>query len=452
MRRRRMPGAIVAIALLMVSAGSVAASPSRATLPPPGAPNAATPASDLRIALGQLLGEHAYLVMEAMRAAAQNRPDFDALVEGVDANTQALQDAISSVYGDAAGAAFRPIWQQHIDAMFAWARATTRKDTAGADAAMNQMQDYRTKFGAFLSGANPHISSDAEAHALQLHLDQLTSFISQDYRQAFATQRAAYSHMFEFGDHLARAIVAQFPDRYPDGKVAFSPRTTLRLSLGRLLGEHLVLAAEAMRAGLVQRDDAGAAAASLDANSVDLAAAIGKVFGADAQKAFADLWGRHVTAYLGYIEAIRDNDEAARQATLESLHSYHMTLAEFLHSAIPSLSTSDLESLISHHVAALVNQVDAAAARDHVRAVSVTREAYAQMFVVGDALGSGIAAQFPERFGDVKQVPPTNTAVALPTPEPVGVLLLLLAGGMLLGVGAAIRRWMVRRSEAIHRP
>jgi hypothetical protein len=208
-----------------------------------------------------------------------------------------------------------------------------------------------------------------------------------------------------------------------------------------------------MRAGLVERADAGAAAASLDANSADLAAAIGKVFGADAQKAFADVWGRHVTSYLGYIDAIRDGDEAARQAALESLHAYHVTLADFLHSAIPSLSVADLESLISHHVAALVNQVDAAAARDHVRAVTVTREAYAQMFVVGDALGSGIAAQFPERFGDVKQVPPTDMEAVGPTAGPGSGLLLLLVGGMLLGgTIVAIRRRSGRGSPRVHRP
>jgi hypothetical protein len=287
---------------------------------------------------------------------------------------------------------------------------------------------------------------------MQLHLDQLTSFMSQDYAQSFATERAAYSHMFDFGDDLARAIIAQFPDRFPDGSVAFSPRTTLRLSLGRLLGEHLVLAAEAMRAGLLERADAEAAAASLEANSAELAAAIGKVFGADAQKAFAEVWGRHVTAYLSYIDAVRDGDAAARQAALGLLHTYHVTLAEFLHSAIPSLSVSDLEALISHHVAALVNQVDAAAAGDHVRTVTVTREAYAQMFLVGDALGNGIAAQFPERFGDVKQVPPTDTAAVEPISEAVGVLLLVLVGAVLLGVSIAIRRREVRASAGVHRP
>ena len=448
---RRVMGAIVAITLVVGSTGEAAASALRPTAHTSAAPSAPMAASDLRMALGRLLGEHAFLVMEAMRATAQDRPDFDALAAGLTANSQALAGAIASVYGDAAGAAFEPIWQQHIDAMFAWARATANKDTAAADAALTKMQDYRTRFGAFLTGANPHLSGDAESHALQLHLDQLTSFVGTDYGQAFATQRAAYSHMFDFGDHLARAIVAQFPDRYPDGSVAFSPRATLRLTLGRLLGEHLVLAAQAMRGGLLERSDAAAAAASLSANGADLAAAIGRVFGVDAQNAFAEVWGRHVTTYLSYIDAVRDGDGAARQAALASLHIYHVTLADFLHTALPSLSTSDLESLISHHVAALVNQVDAAAAGDHVRTVTVTREAYAQMFVVGDALGNGIAVQFPERFGDVKQVPPTNMAVVDPIAEPV-LLLLVSVAGLLVLVGIAIRRRTIAAGAGVHRP
>jgi hypothetical protein len=164
-----------------------------------------------------------------------------------------------------------------------------------------------------------------------------------------------------------------------------------------------------MRADLVQGADASAAAKALDANSADLSDAIGRVFGMDARAAFADLWKRHIETYLAYIQAVRTSDAAGRKAALESLHRYHITLAEFLHKAIPGVSQADIEELISHHVTALINQVDAAAAGDHVRAVTVTREAYAQMFVVGDALGNGIADEFPDRFGDVSQIPPTNT-------------------------------------------
>jgi hypothetical protein len=399
--------ALTLLALFVVA--PVSASDRRSVIEQRVQTTAPAPASDLRIGLGQLLGEHAYLLMSAMRARADGAPDVDALVTGLDANTQGLRSAIGSVYGDDAGSAFEPIWQRHIDASMAWASAAKAGDAAASDAALEELAIFGREFRTFLTDANPKISSDAEVHAVQLHLDQLTSFLDEDYEQAFATQRVAYSHMFEFGDDIARAIVAQFPDRFPDGAVAFSPRTTLRLTLGRLLGEHLVLAAAAMRAGLVQGEDTNAALGSLGRNSADLSDAIGRIFGAAARDAFADVWARHIETYVRYIEAVRTGDASARQTALESLHRYHVTLAEFLHGAIPGLSQADIEALISHHVSALINQVDAAAAGDHVRAVTVTREAYAQMFVVGDALGGAIADQFPKRFRDVRQIPPTNT-------------------------------------------
>jgi hypothetical protein len=399
---------VIAMSLLFAAGAGAVSDPASAVAADPSATKSG-PASDTRIALGRLLGEHAFLLMTAMRATAEGTPDAEALFAGLDANTQGLKEAITAVYGDDAGTAFQPIWQRHIDAATEWATATKAGDTTAATAALGQLSIFRSQFGEFLTAANPKISADAEIHAVQLHLDQLRAILDGDYEQAFATQRTGYSHMFEFGDEIARAIVAQFPGRFPDGAVAFSPRTTLRLTLGRLLGEHLVLAAAAMRTGLVQGADASAAAKALDANSADLAAAIGRVFGADARAAFAGVWKRHIETYLAYIEAVRTSDAAGRQAALESLHRYHVTLAEFLHGAIPGLSQADIEELISHHVSALINQVDAAAAGDHVRAVTVTREAYAQMFVVGDALGSGIADEFPDRFGDVSRIPPTNT-------------------------------------------
>ena len=438
--------AVIALSLALVAPAQASVEDRR----PLAEPGLATRASaDLRIALGRLLGEHAYLVMEAMRAASEGRPDFQALNSGLEANTVALRDALAHVYGNAAGKAFVPIWQQHIDALFDWSRATAAGNAAAADAALATLQQYRTDFGKFLTDANPNISGDAESHALQLHLDQLTSFVSMDYAQSFATERAAYAHMFEFGDDLARAIIAQLPDHYPDGNVAFSPRTSLRLDLGRLLGEHLVVAAEAMRAGLADRPDRAASAASLDANGKELAAAIARIFGADAGSAFDELWGRHITTYLAYIEAVREGDEAARADALASLHSYHTALAEFLNAAVPALSVADLEAMISHHVTALINQVEAAAAGDHERTVAVTREAYAQMFEVGDALGTAIANQFPDRFSDVKEIPPTDVGTHHESPRDPGLLpwvIVVLGLGLIAGgTGFALAREGSRR-------
>jgi hypothetical protein len=432
--------AATALLIVVAPVGASGVPPHRSVAEAP----AAGSASDLRITIGRLLGEHAYLAMEAMRAAAAERPDTEALVGGVARNTDELAAAIASVYGEEAGAAFKPIWQQHVDALLEWAKARATTDQAGQDAAIAKMAAYKKTFSEFLASANPHLSGDAEAHALQLHLDQLTSFVDMDYDQVFSTARAAYNHMFAFGDGLARAIARQFPKEFPGARVAFSPRTTLRLDLGRLLGEHLVLAAEAMRAGLDARPDAAAAAASLDANSNDLAALIGQVYGPVAQRAFSDLWKHHIDTYLQYIEAVRTSDADGRQQALDQLHRYHTELAEFLHGAIPALDVEDLEPLISHHVTALINQVDATAAGDHERSVGVTREAYGHMFQVGDALGSAIADLFPDRFADLAVLPVTATGPGAPASSgydaPLLAVFLAIAAVILLAARGGIRR------------
>src|SRR5260221_12392664 len=59
--------------------------------------------SDLRVALNQLLAEHAELAAAATGAALGNRPkEFQAAVAALDSNSQDLAKAIGSVYADSA--------------------------------------------------------------------------------------------------------------------------------------------------------------------------------------------------------------------------------------------------------------------------------------------------------------------------------------------------------------
>ena len=246
--------------------------------------------------------------------------------------------------------------------------------------------------------------------ALQLHLDQLVAYADADYGRAFETGRAAYRHMFTLGDHLAKAVAQQFPERFPGATIAFSPRSELRLTLGRLLGEHLVLSAEAMRAGLAGAPDFADATGALAANTDELAGAIEVIYGADAGAAFGQIWTRHIDAYLAFIRAEAANDAAARGQTLATLRQYHTEIAEFLVAANPKLDRTGLETMIRHHVEALIAQVEAHKAGDYRRSVTVTREAYGHMFSVGDGLAAAIADQFPKRFTDIAGLPQTTTA------------------------------------------
>ena len=74
-----------------------------------------------------------------------------------------------------------------------------------------------------------------------------------------------------------------------------SSAATLRVTLNKLLAEHVYLAARATGAALGGQMPAfEAAAAALDGNSVDLAKASETAYGDDAEKAFLPLWRAHI--------------------------------------------------------------------------------------------------------------------------------------------------------------
>jgi hypothetical protein len=320
-----------------------------------------------------------------------------------------------------------------------YARARSVGDTSGAAQARSELDAYLDRFAAFLANANPRLDAKAEAAALRLHVNQLIAITDSNYTRAYDSERAAFRHMFMMGDDLALAIARQFPHRFSNALVAFSPRTTLRVTLGRLLGEHLVLASEAMRTGLAMTPDAQAARQALDGNSADLEAAIGTYYGAQAGQMFGSIWREHINAYLEFIDAVATHDAAARAASLDRLHLYHDQIAAFLSSANPYLDAVAVAALIRQHVQALISQVESAEAGDHERTVATVRGAYLQTFEVADALAAAIAAQFPDRFHDLDVLPQTSTDMASTEP-PAGWSIIALLVVALLGAAATIRR------------
>ena len=440
---------IAALALALSLAASPATAYGAAVLEPlrePAAPSAAhdRPGIALRVGLGRLLGEHAFLLMETIRATSLGDGEEAALRLGLDDNSAELEAAIAGIYGAEAGDRFADLWDDHIELLLAYAEARERNDTTRANRARQGLDEYTKDFAAFLASANPDLRVNDEADALQLHIEQVTAFVDGDYATAYESQRAAFAQMFRLGDRLALAIARQFPDRYPDGAVAFSPRSDLRLALDRLLAEHLVLAAETMRAGVAQTADFEAGGDALEASTSDLAAAVTSVYGRAAGEAFADLWRQHIEAYLAYVEGLGSGDEASQSAGLDKLHAYHEQIAGFLASANPHLVEADVATLVRRHVQALISQAEATAEGDHERAVATTREAYAGMFEVGAALADAIVAQFPERFRDLKALP--NTSV---TPSVEQAWALDLRQVVVLAVSVLL---LARLARPGHRP
>jgi hypothetical protein len=181
---------------------------------------------------------------------------------------------------------------------------------------------------------------------------------------------------------------------------ADTPAADLRSALDQLLGEHVQLAADATNAALNGRDgEFKAAAGALDANSVDIAAAIGSVYGTDAGEAFLGLWRSHIGMVVEYTVAMASKDRAKQDKAVGDLIQYSQDFAAFLHSANNYLPQDGVADLVKHHAVTLKAVIDAQAAGDQAGAYMALRTAYSHMAMIAEALAQGIVKQFPKKFG-----------------------------------------------------
>ena len=365
-------------------------------------PTSSTPAAGLRVGIDALLSEHVYLAAAATNAALGARQlEFEAAAAALDANSVDVAKAIGSVYGPDAEQAFLPLWRKHIGMVVDYTVGVATGDRAKQDKAVADLLGYTQDFGAFLSSANPNLPKAVVADLVKHHVLTLKAVIdaqaARDQDRAFVALRTGAGHMQMIGDPLAGAIVKQFPD-----KIAGATDTraaSLRTALNLALREHVYLASAATGAALGGREpEFKAAAAALDANSVDVAKAIGSVYGADAEQAFLPLWRKHIAMVVDYTVGAATNDRARQDKAVADLVGYTQDFGAFLSSANPNLPKAVVADLVKHHVLTLKDVIDAQAAKDPGRAFMAERAGAAHMQMIADPLAEAIVKQFPDSF------------------------------------------------------
>lgn len=427
MNRRRLmgiAGAALALTLVGAACGSdddkgaanttpAATAQAAATSAPAASPAAAaassapatvtsmTKAADLRVALNSLLSEHVALAASATGAALAGRqPQFEAVAASLDANSVDLSKAVGSVYGAPAEQAFLPLWRKHIGFIVDYTQGVGAKDKVKQDKAVADLTQYTQDFGAFLSSANPGLPKDTVAKLVLDHVltfkDIVDAQASGDQAKQFAATRTAYAHMHMIGDPLAGAIAKQFPDKFPGNPA--SKAATLRSDVNLALREHTYLAARATGAALGGRDaEFKAAADALDANSVDIAKAIGSAYGKPAEDAFLPLWRKHIGFFVDYTQGAAAKDQAKMDKAVADLTAYTQDFGAFLNSA-NGLPKDTVAMLVKDHVLGLKNVVDAQAAGNQAKVYGELRTAMAHMNMVGDPLAEATVKKFPEKF------------------------------------------------------
>jgi hypothetical protein len=169
----------------------------------------------------------------------------------------------------------------------------------------------------------------------------------------------------------------------------------LRSTLGRLLGEHAILAMNATNAGVTGSKAFPQAAKALDRNSVAISKAIGSIYGSKAQRMFLDgpfQWRAHIRFFVDYTTALAKKDRAGQNKAVANLKTYTVRHGDFLASAtgLPKLA---VRNDLLGHILELRNQLDAYAAGNYARAAKAYDAAYAHMFMTADLLSGAIAKQ-----------------------------------------------------------
>ncbi len=370
--------------------------------PTPATPANSTKAAGLRVSLGRLLSEHVVLASSATAAALANRQkDFEAAAKALDDNSLDLSKAVGAAYGDAAEKAYLPLWRKHVGLLVDYTTGIVTKNKTKSDKAVNDLNAFADEFGTFFNTTNPSLPKATVADAVKEHSAALKSVVDAqgagDHAKAYAAIRKAVTHSELMGFTIAAGTVKQFPDKYPGDVNANG--ATLRAQLNLWLAEHAYLLSAATGAGLGARDaDFKGAASAVDANSADLAQALGFFYGDAAGKNFLALWRKHIGLVLDYTGGVAIKDKTKADKAAGELTAYGDELGAFFNTASPSLPKSAVNDLVKQHILSLKDVVDAQAAGDNAKAYTALRKAYAHMATLADPLADTLVSQFPDKI------------------------------------------------------
>jgi hypothetical protein len=183
-----------------------------------------SPQTRLRSTLGELLGEHMQLVVDAMGAALRGGPEFRADAAQVNADTVQLAGAFGVLFGPQSGARFTRVWGDHVNALVSYSGAVAAKDPTGEAAARRQLRAFEHHLSRFLStSTDGRLTTPALAGVLHMHdrglVQQLNAYARGQYTTAYGLAYEGYLHMFAVAQALSSAIGPTIAARLPQGGV-----------------------------------------------------------------------------------------------------------------------------------------------------------------------------------------------------------------------------------------
>ncbi len=133
-------------------------------------------------------------------------------------------------------------------------------------------------------------------------------------------------------------------------------------------------------------------------NARAIADAIEPYYGEAASDRLFELLAGHWGAISDYIEATLDSDNSGEKAAASRLTANAGDIAAFLAAANDNWPVDTLRGLLTAHGAHHVQQIEQLVAKQYEQEAITWTAMKDHMYVIADALATGIAAQFPEKF------------------------------------------------------
>ncbi len=357
----------------------------------------ASPAVDLRTTLTTLIQEHVLLsgIASSLVVAGQ---DPGPAVTAIDQNSVALSDQITQLYGPPAGQQFLDLWRRHAGLILEFAAGSAAADPARIAKAKTDMTAAQGEIATVLNSVNNQLTTDAMGEAFETYATSLQSAITAQAKKdakAVAKLKEAADESSSTAIVMVAAIVKDKGKELPGDIDAIS--AAMRTQLAAKLQQHAYLAGLASATALTGGDVASVSK-PLDENSLELSRAIAAVYDDDAGRNFLKLWRQHIAFFVSFTEGAGAGDRVRMGLARQDLDSYRTAFGAFLNSANPNLSKEDLVAELGVHVDSLLAAIEAQAAKDPAHVVKL-REAAGHMPATALYLATGIARQFPAKFG-----------------------------------------------------
>lgn len=344
---------------------------------------------DLVGQLQTLLSHHATLAMRFTRATLTNDPDFvDTADEALVRNTADLEAALRPAIGADQASTFGDQWEAQTRALFQCATGIRDDRPATIEQAREQLARYVSDQSSLLATASDgRIAQGDVAGALEAYVDdqiaQIERYGERDFEQSYQLQREAFADMFPVGRTVGKVAG---PLRDP------RPADELQTALAMMLGEHVELAVDTMRAGVTGAPDFEAAAAALDANTTDVANAMDTLFGAKQAQQFNAVWADHINLFVDYTVAVAENDTATKERVRRQFDPVMRRFGTTLAAATDGLVDAKVVTeAMSHHEDQLIDQIEQYAEDDYREAHNVSYAAYQHIRGVSDVLAVAFA-------------------------------------------------------------